>query len=160
MKRGWIVATLLFIALFAFAIWQSIGMPQFDDLGPGPGFFPLWLAGIGAVLGVALVFETLRQPVDPDAESLAPEGSALFRVLAVVVLLSAAAFALEPVGWRFTALGLSLTLLPALGATSPLIVGPFAAAAGFGVFHVFYYWLKVPLPVGEFEAPLYKLLGF
>lgn len=160
MKRGWIVATLLFIALFAFAIWLSVGMPQFDELGPGPGFFPLWLAGIGAVLGVALLIETIRQPDDPDAESIVPQGNALFRVISVIVLLGAAVVALEPIGWRFTALGLSLTLLPALGATSPLIVLPFAAVAGFGVFHVFYYWLKVPLPIGAFEAPLYSLLGF
>jgi putative tricarboxylic transport membrane protein len=27
---------------------------------------------------------------------------------------------------------------------------PFVLAASFGVFHVFYYWLKVPLPIGTF----------
>lgn len=160
MKRGWIIASLAFVCLFAFAIWQSLALAQFDDLGPGPGFFPLWLAGIGAVLAIALVLETARQPdAEPAAESLVPRGDALFRVLAVVAVLTAAIFALEPVGWRFTALGLSLILLPALGATSPYVLAPFALAASFGVFHVFYYWLKVPLPVGAFEPQLYKLIG-
>jgi hypothetical protein len=26
----------------------------------------------------------------------------------------------------------------------------FAVAGSFGIFHVFYYWLKVPLPMGMF----------
>ena len=32
MKRGWIVATIVFFALFCFTIWQSLALPQMDDL--------------------------------------------------------------------------------------------------------------------------------
>jgi hypothetical protein len=34
------------------------------------------------------------------------------------------------------------------GARSPLAIGLTALAGSFGVFHVFFYWLKVPLPIG------------
>jgi putative tricarboxylic transport membrane protein len=149
-KRGWIVATVVFFALFCFTIWQSLSLPQMDDLGPGPGFFPLWLALIGAVLSLLLVIETARLPALGDGVSLIPDGAALYRIFAIVLLLAASAAALDYLGWRLTALLLSAILLPALGARSPLIVIPFAVAAGFGVFHVFYYWLKVPLPIGTF----------
>jgi hypothetical protein len=39
-------------------------------------------------------------------------------------------------------------LLAALGARSPAAIVLTATAGSFGVFHVFYYWLKVPLPIG------------
>ena len=150
MKRGWIVASLVFLALFVLSIWQSAALPLLDDLGPGPGFFPLWLAGIGAVLSLLLVVETARLPAMGDGESLIPDRPALFRVLAIMVVLAAAAASLEFLGWRLTAMLLAAILLPALGARSPLILIPFTLAAGLGIFHVFYHWLKVPLPVGTF----------
>lgn len=150
MKRGWLVATVVFFALFCFTTWQSLALPQMDDLGPGPGFFPLWLSLIGGVLSLLLAIETARLPTMGDGASLIPDRPALFRILAIVVVLAAAAASLDYLGWRITALLLSAILLPALGARSPLALIPFAVAAGFGVFHVFYYWLKVPLPIGTF----------
>lgn len=150
MKRGWIVASGLFLALFVFILWQSWSLPFLDELGPGPGFFPIWLAGIGAVLSVLLMIETARGPADPPGETLVPPRDAMLRIAAVVVLLSLAALTLDWLGWRITAAAFVLLLLPALGARSPLAIVPVAAFAGFGVFHVFYYWLKVPLPIGTF----------
>ncbi len=150
MKLGWIVTSLMLLVLFAFAIWQSIGLSLHDDLGPGPGFFPIWLAGIGAVLSVLLILETARGPADKPGESLLPEREALFRIMSVIVVLVAGAAVFDWLGWRLTALAVSLLLLPALGARSLLAVIPFSLAASFGVFHVFYHWLKVPLPIGTF----------
>jgi len=149
-KRGWLVATAAFFALFCFAIWESLSLPQMDALGPGPGFFPLWLALLGAVLSLLLAVETARLSSLGDGTSLIPARDAMFRVIAIVVVLAASALALEHFGWRITATLVALILLPALGARSPFAIIPFAAAAGFGVFHVFYHWLKVPLPIGTF----------
>ena len=150
MKRGWIVASIAFLALFCLMIWESVLLPLLDELGPGPGFFPLWLAVIGAVLSVLLIIETARQPADPPEAALTPDRPALFRVISVIVMLAAAATLLDWLGWRLTALLVAAVLLPALGARSPVAVALFSLAASFGVFHVFYYWLKVPLPIGSF----------
>ncbi|MDX2158853.1 MAG: tripartite tricarboxylate transporter TctB family protein [Hyphomicrobiaceae bacterium] len=150
MKRGWIVASLVLLGLCGLTVWQSALLPQIDDLGPGPGFFPLWLALLGLVLSALLIVETARMPAAPAAETLIPDKAATFRILAVIVMLAASAAVLEPLGWRLTALLLTAILLPALGARSLLVIVPFCLAASFGVFHVFYYWLKVPLPIGTF----------
>ncbi len=150
MRLGWIVTSVALLAFFALALWLSKGLALHDALGPGPGFFPVWLAGIGAVLSVLLVIETARGPADSPGESLIPERDALFRIVSVIVVLSAGAFVFDWLGWRITALGVSLLLLPALGARSLLAIIPFSLAASFGVFHVFYHWLKVPLPIGTF----------
>lgn len=150
MKRGWIVASIAFLALFCMTIWQSVALPLLDELGPGPGFFPLWLAGIGAALSALLIAETAWAPAESPEETLVPDRAATFRVLSVVVMLGVGALLLDWLGWRLTALIVTGTLLPALGARSPIAVALFVLAASFGVFHVFYYWLKVPLPIGTF----------
>ena len=68
----------------------------------------------------------------------------------MLVALAIAAALLEPVGFRLTMLVFIAGLLLALGARSPVAILLTALAGSFGVFHVFYHWLKVPLPVGAF----------
>lgn len=150
MKRGWIVASIAFLALFCITIWQSASLPLLDELGPGPGFFPFWLAIIGAILSALLIVETARGPADPPEAALTPERPAMFRVLSVIIMLGAAAALLDWLGWRLTALVGAAALLSALGVRSPIAIALFSLAASFGVFHVFYHWLKVPLPIGTF----------
>lgn len=150
MKFGWMVGSGCFLALFCFAIWQSLLIPFGDRLGPGPGFFPFWLGLLGAVLSAALIFEVSRLPADDPKDKLTPDISAIGRILAVLVLLTAAALFLDTLGFRLTALGFTLLLLPALGARSLIAIPIVSAVASFGVFHTFYYWLKVPLPIGMF----------
>lgn len=150
MKRGWIVASLFFLALFGFAIHQSLALPLIDELGPGPGFFPIWLGGIGAILSVVLVVETVRASADGPDESIVPDRAAIFRVASVLAVLALGAGVLDTLGWRITALLVTGLLLPALGARSIPVIVIFVLTASFGVFHVFYHWLKVPLPIGIF----------
>lgn len=168
LKLGWFVATLCLIALFAFALWlgvwgyaplKSRPLPLKDALGPGPGFFPLWLSLIGLSLCALLLIEVLRQPGRAVGEaSLIPDGGACFRILTVVLLLAAAALSLDPLGFRLTAFGFTLLALLALGTRSLVAIPVFTLAASIGVFHVFYHWLKVPLPIGPFDHVL-KPLG-
>jgi putative tricarboxylic transport membrane protein len=149
-KRGWIVASIAFLALFCVTVWESTSYALLDELGPGPGFFPLWLAVIGAILSALLILETARRPADPSDATIVPDREATFRVLSVIVMMGVGAALLEWLGWRITALIVTGALLPALGARSPIAIGLFVLAASFGVFHIFYYLLKVPLPIGTF----------
>ena len=66
----------------------------------------------------------------------------------VLIALIAAAAAFEPLGFRLTMLVFVPGLLVALGARSWFAIAVCAVAGSFGVFHVFFYWLKVPLPIG------------
>ena len=151
MKIGWQVGSVCFLALFAFGVWLSLLLPLGDRLGPGPGFFPLWLGLIGIALSITLFVQTTRQPADASEDRLMPDRPASLRILAVLGLLAAAALALDTLGFRLTALLFTGLLLPALGIRSLTVIAIFAALSSFGVFHVFYYWLKVPLPIGVFE---------
>ena len=150
LKIGWMVGSVCFLGLFCFGIWQSLLLPFGDRIGPGPGFFPFWLSLLGGTLALVLIVEVWRMPADGPAERLTPDATAIRGMLAVIVLLSASALLLNTLGFRLTALGFTALLLPALGARSLIAIPVFSLVASFGVFHAFYYWLKVPLPIGMF----------
>lgn len=167
MKLGWLVATTCLICLFGVTIWLALWgfpalnsrpLPMKDALGPGPGFFPMWLAMIGLALSALLVVEVARQPAaSPETESLIPARTPGLRIIAIIVLLAGAAIVLEPLGFRVTAFAFVLLTLLALGTTSPIALTAFPLLGSIGVFHVFYHWLKVPLPIGPYDQLLRPL---
>jgi putative tricarboxylic transport membrane protein len=157
LRRGWFATAGAFLALFAGTIYLSLKLPLLDALGPGPGFFPLILALLGGALAVALMVNLAREPqgsadaVEADAsEPFMPDGAAMFRMIGIVVLLLAAFSALDPLGYRLTALIFITLVLLVLGIRNYVVIALVALALSFGVFHSFYYWLKVPLPIGGF----------
>ncbi len=157
MRRGWISASSACLALFAGAIYFSSKLPLLDALGFGPGFFPLILGLLGAVLSVALLMQLARAPADAEAmidgspaEDLVPDRGAVFRILGIIVLLAAAFTLLGPLGYRLTALLFMILLLLVLGVRNYVAIAAVSLVLSFGVFHAFYHWLKVPLPIGGF----------
>jgi putative tricarboxylic transport membrane protein len=166
LRRGWIAAAGIFFILFASVGYLSIKLPLLDALGPGPGFFPLILALIGGLLAAVLIGQIARQrdgaigvadvgapasDAAPDvAESLIPDQPAQFRMMGIVILMAAAFMVLDPLGYRLTALLFITLLLLVLGVRNILAIACVALVFSFGVFHSFYYWLKVPLPIGGF----------
>jgi putative tricarboxylic transport membrane protein len=148
-RRGRLIASVCLLAIFLAALVTSLDYSLTDALGPGPGFFPFWLSLIGAALTLAILIQDVRSH-DASGERLLPDRQAMLRGAGVLVALTLAAALLEPLGFRLTMLLFIAGLLLWLGARSPSAIGLTAAAGSFGVFHVFYHWLKVPLPVGAF----------
>lgn len=149
MRRGWQVACVCLLGVFIPALITSLGYSLTDALGPGPGFFPFWLSTFGIALTLAMLMQLARGgTVSDDAVALLPSRQVALQAGAVLVALTLAAALLEPLGFRLTMLPFIAVLLLVLGARSLLAVGVCAVAGSFGVFHVFYYWLKVPLPIG------------
>ena len=159
MVQGWRVAAACLIALFGFTLVMSLEYSLFDDLGPGSDFFPFWLSVVGLALSALLLAQTFgRSPAGAetanaqDAQEPAavlPDRDAVRRLVPIVLALVAVSLLLEPLGFRLTMLLFIACLLAALGARSAVAVGAMAVLGSFGVFHVFYYWLKVPLPIGS-----------
>jgi hypothetical protein len=148
-QRGWQIACLCLLGLFLAALVTSLDYSLFDALGPGAGFFPFWLSLIGAGLSAAILVQVTRT-APPEAVTILPGGRAALQAATVIVTLVVAAALLEPLGFRLTMLAFIAGLLLALGARSVAGVSLTALAGSFGVFHVFYHWLKVPLPIGAF----------
>ena len=151
MKRGWQYSGIAFAVLFALWAQQAWTLSLTDALGPGPGFFPFFLALIGMVLAVIVVWRA-GHIVDPasSAEPVLPRGRALRTVCVLLTALVLVAVLLDVIGFRATIAAFCLVLLPVLGARNPWVIGTFAAAASFGVYALFSDLLKVPLPTGIF----------
>jgi putative tricarboxylic transport membrane protein len=150
LKLGWQVACLCLLGIFVPALVTSLGYSLTDALGPGPGFFPFWLSLIGAVLSAAILVQvTLAKAAEDTAISL-PDRRMALQAIGVLIALTAAAALFEPLGYRLTMLPFIVGVLLILGARSPIAIALTALAGSFGVFHVFYHWLKVPLPIGAF----------
>lgn len=150
-KWGWQIACLCLLGIFLPALATSLGYSLTDALGPGPGFFPFWLSLVGAVLSVAMLAQvTMAKADDGNVLELAPDRRVMLQAVGVLIALTAAAVLFEPLGYRLTMLPFIAGVLLILGARSPIAIALTALAGSFGVFHVFYHWLKVPLPIGEF----------
>ena len=149
MKRAWQIGCIAFLAFAIFWLVVSFEYPYKDRLGPGPGFFPFWLSLITVGLALALLVQTsLARSSAEGSAALLPERQGALRILVILVALVGSLALLDPLGFRIS-LFLFLLFLPfALGERTWWVTLIFAAAGSFGVFHVFYYWLKVPLPVG------------
>ncbi len=149
MRQGRLIATGVMLAFCLFALWQSLLLSLTDRLGPGPGFFPFWLALIGAVLAVALLITTFREADDGSEVRILPHGPGARRWIAIVALLAAAAVSMEILGFRIAMLGFNAALVIALGERRWWLIALFAVLGSFGVHYVFTHWLDVLLPDGR-----------
>jgi putative tricarboxylic transport membrane protein len=149
MRRGWQIACLAFLAVSLVWMRESLTFALMDPLGPGPGFFPFWLSLVGVGLSVALFVQVSRgRAVEGAAAAVLPPRPGTLRVLRVLAGLLGATLLLEPLGFRLALLLFNAYLPVALGVRTWWVVAAFAVAGSFGVFHVFYHWLQVPLPIG------------
>jgi putative tricarboxylic transport membrane protein len=151
MKRGWQVACVALLLLFAVFAYESLQLSLKDALGPGPGFFPFWLSVIGVVLALALLVQLELGRVDASAGTLTFDRAGARSVILVLLGLAGATVLLDIAGFRLTLLLFNAYVLIALGVRKLWIIAIFAGVGSFGVYHVFYDLLKVPLPVGIFD---------
>ena len=128
--------------------YQAAALPYYTRIGPGPGFFPRWLCGILALLSLGVIARVTLGRDDAATRIALPDRQAALQIVGVVVALFAVAAATTTLGFRLTMLVFVAGLLVALGARSWIAIALCAVAGSFGVFHVFFYWLKVPLPIG------------
>jgi putative tricarboxylic transport membrane protein len=148
MRRGWQVAAWTLLVICLLFTYESFQLSLSDTLGPGPGFFPFWLGVLGAVLAVALLVQLHLNQVDVGAAVLEFDRAGVRSVIKVVVALAAGSAVLEIFGFRVSMLLLLGYLLYILDVRSWLAIAIFAALGSFGVFHVFFHLLRVPLPMG------------
>ena len=146
MKRGWQIATIALLIFFALFSYESFKLSLSDTLGPGPGFFPFWLGVLGAVLAVVLLVQLHSGHVDVSDEALTFDLAGRRSVMVTLIALVAATGLLDVLGFRLAMLVLIAFLLVVLRARSRLAIAICAIAGSFGVYHVFFELLKVPLP--------------
>lgn len=148
MRRSHQITGVVVLLVAGFLGYHAWRLAYYTPLGPGPGFFPLWICILLALLATFVVVNaTFREPsaLPEDFFATAP---AYRRIAAVLIALFAVANLMPILGFRLTMLAFYIALLSLLGRRHPLETLTLALIGSFGVFHLFVEFLSLPLPVG------------
>lgn len=148
MKRSYQITALVLVGFATFVARESLRLRFYTPLGPGPGFFPFFLALILGALGVVMGLQATFGRAEPTPADFFASRAGYLKMASVMVTIGAIAGLLEPLGFRLTMLGATLYILWAFGRPSVFVTAIVSLAGSFGVFHMFVRWLSVPLPVG------------
>lgn len=148
MKRPYQITGLVLLLVAAFLVRESLSLRYYTPLGPGPGFFPLWLSILLAILAVAMLWRVTFGKSEAMPADFYPDRKGYLRVGAVLGALIGVILLIKPLGFRLVMVGFYLFLLIALGRQHILITVIIALAGSFGVYYVFVHWLATPLPIG------------
>lgn len=150
MARAYQVVGLLFLALGLFVLYYSwTQLRFFTRLGPGSGFFGVWLGGLLSVLAVLFIVRNTLPRWRPDGPlELLPPGEARMPVLVTVACLVLTVGLLPLIGFRLTVLGLSMVLLLVVGRQPLWVAGVVSVLCSVGIYYVFTNLLGVVLPSG------------
>ena len=149
MRRVHQVISLISLALAVYVVWESIRLVYLLPLGPGPGFFPFWLAALMAVLSVVWFIRVTIGPSEPAEIPFLPNRTNGLRVLAVIAAPALLPAFGEHLGFRLTMLGCLLFLLGVLGRQKLLVTVAVSLVGSFGVYYVFHDLLDVYLPTAR-----------
>jgi hypothetical protein len=150
MRRVQQIAAIAFLVVAAFLGFHASRLRYYTPLGPGPGFFPVWLCVILAGLALYVLVRASTAPGTPLPGDFAPSRAAAVRIAAVIACLAATAMLMPVAGFRLSMLTFYLVLLTLLGRRPVAETLLLALAGSFGVYHVFVAFLNQPLPVGRF----------
>ncbi len=134
------------LAFGATAAYESAKLPFGTVHNPGPGFFPWWTSAVIVLLALILLVQTLT-----SRSRTAREGPGrIAKVAALLVVLAAYTFLLDPLGYPFCTFLLVLFMLRATDPQRWAVALSMAAITAVGSHIVFAIWLSVPLPPGPF----------
>jgi putative tricarboxylic transport membrane protein len=144
-RRGEAIVTLVLLALALYIVWTARGMPAGTVALPGPGFFPVAVGTLLALVSVGILIRLARQPEDGVRVPLGHRDIAV-----ALAALFAVAMVFEPLG-AIATLGLLLFVLIAAFARIALWRAALCAVGGAALaWLVFIYLLGVQLPRGVF----------
>jgi putative tricarboxylic transport membrane protein len=138
---------LAFLALSVYVMVGAFALEYYTPIGPGPGFFPFWLAAGLAVVTVVLLVRVYLGPNEPLPEGFFPKKSAVLRLVSVLGGMVLFVLLGESLGFRITMLGFLLVMLYALGRQSALVTIAVALAGSFGAYYLFHDVMGVHLPL-------------
>jgi putative tricarboxylic transport membrane protein len=145
--KGNLVSGACLAAFGIYVISVASRLPYVSEVGPGPGFFPLWI-GIGLLVFASLLMATSFRNLTrqkPDGSSWKAVGRAVAGWLGLI-----AAITLFPsIGFSLSFVALTAFLIMALDRRSPWL----ALGVGIGLAVAFYFVFVVALDVSLPKGP-------
>jgi putative tricarboxylic transport membrane protein len=158
MQRAEKVGGLLCLGLALYVMWQAWGMEYYTELGPGPGFFPIWLGLLLGVLSLMWLFAAFWRSAKDAAARFLPAWDGCRRIIIIVAAFITVAALLEVIGFQLTMFAFVAFVYLFLGGRSWYMTLILAVGLSFGVYRTFTGWLDVVLP--QASIGLLRNLGF
>jgi hypothetical protein len=146
MQRICQLTALCFITLSAFVVWESRNLEYYTKLGPGGGFFPLWLGAVMGGLSLAWLIQLCRGKEEGKGVAFLPERQGLVRLLLTVGSLAVMAGFMNLLGFQLTMFLFLVFLLWVLGGQSFWVTLVSSLLGSVGIYHLFGRYLDVALP--------------
>jgi putative tricarboxylic transport membrane protein len=150
MRRAYQIAGLTFLLVAAFLGFHAYALRYFTSLGPGPGFFPVWLCALLGILALVVIVQATIASAEPLPEQFFAPRSGYVRIAAVLAALLGVTIFLPILGFRITLFAFYVGLLSLLDRRNLLETLFYALVGSLGVHYVFTEFLSQPLPVGRF----------
>ncbi|HSV93075.1 MAG TPA: tripartite tricarboxylate transporter TctB family protein [Desulfobacterales bacterium] len=152
MKRPYQLTALVLFFLSGVIAYESLQLKYYTTLGPGPGFFPLWLSLALAALAVAMFYQSTFRDSGPRPADFWDSKKGYLRAFAMCIAWIWATVMLERLGYRLTMLVFFPLLLLTLGRVRWWAVILISLLGSVAAFYVFSLGLSVHLPVGPFDG--------
>lgn len=141
-----------FLAFALFLIVEARKLTYMTSIGPGPGFLPLWIGGMIAILAlVELVRVSLRPAGATGDVGFVPTSAGILRVVAIIAAVGLFGLLVDTLGFQLSMFSLLMFLLVALGRQNLLLTVALALAGSFGQYYVFRTLLDVRLPASSID---------
>jgi putative tricarboxylic transport membrane protein len=139
-----VIVAIVALAFSVTALYESAKLPFGTIHSPGQGFSPLSISAIILLLALLLLVQALT-----SRSRTVREGSGrIAKVAALLVILGAYTFLLEPLGYPLCTFLLVLFMLRVTDPQRWTVALGIAAITAVGSYVVFAIWLSVPLPRG------------
>lgn len=158
MTRVHQAASLLIIAFSTWVGFEAVHLNYYTRLGPGPGFFPFWLALLMGGLAAVWFVQLRLRPLQGKAIDFLPGRAGFLRIAALIISVVIFGLLLERVGFPVLMFAFLLFLLVALGRQSVAVTLVVSILGSFGVYYLFSHYLNVHLPASSIE--FLRNLGF
>lgn len=139
-------AALCFMAFSAYIVRESWNMEYYTPLGPGAGFFPLWLGVAMGGLSVIWLVQVSGGRGRPKEGAFLPGREGRVRLLSVLVALVVATVLMDVVGYQLAMFLLLVFLLRIPGRQKIWVTLVVAFLGSVGIYHLFGSYLDVQLP--------------
>jgi putative tricarboxylic transport membrane protein len=135
-----------FLAFSVFVVWESWNLEYYTALGPGAGFFPLWLGAIMGGLSLIWLAQVSGGKGKPKEGAFLPGREGSVRLLSVLVALVATALFMDMLGFQLPMFLLLVFLLGVVGQQKIWLTLVIALLGSVGIYHLFGSYLDVQLP--------------
>lgn len=159
MKRPHQITALILMLFSGLVAYQSLKLQYYTPLGPGPGFFPLWIAiFIGILALLMLAQSTLKKP-EPLPHDFFDSRQSYLRALTICAAWIFATLSLNSLGYRLTMMIFFPFLLLTMGKVKWYITLAVTLLGSFGAYWCLVRLLRVPLPEGPFDELMKALIS-